>query len=78
MSSPDEFDPRAFLEGINPDEASWLAGLVITTTAGEEIEGIFQRIENDAALMSTAGGERVVPIDSIASIAMVVESPGPE
>jgi hypothetical protein len=42
------------------------------------VDGVPSRLEGDCAVVSTAAGERRVPIAEIENVELQLESPGPE
>lgn len=70
-------DIPALLGRCDPSNL-WYAGMSVVTRSGETIEGISARVEGDAVVISTSGGERSVPIAEIVDLLSHAASPGPE
>ncbi len=76
----DEIDFHAMLRDLadNDDPYSWVVGVGLVTRTAGTIEGVLNRVDDDVAVLSTAAGERRVPMTEVENVIWHLESPGPE
>jgi len=76
MGQQQDFDFGAFLGSFSADGG--IVGLTVIRQSGARVEATHSRIEDDAAILTTANGEVTVPLLDVAEILVTSETQGPE